>query len=81
MQCYCKRGCYTEGLEKELDAEYIQTERGCSGLWFHRGIKFIDYVMKVLERLLEKKVRSKGTLASMQFAFTSGKGQRTPYAS
>ena len=30
--------------------------------------------MKVLERLVEKKVKSKGTLDSMQFGFTSGKG-------
>jgi len=30
--------------------------------------------MKVLERLVEKKVKSKDTLDSMQFGFTSGKG-------
>ena len=30
--------------------------------------------MKVLERLVEKKVKSKGTLNSMQFGFTLGKG-------
>ena len=40
----------------------------------HRGIKLIDHVMKVLERLVEKKVKSKVTLASMQFGFTSRKG-------
>ena len=40
----------------------------------HRGIKLIDHVMKVLERLVEKKVKSKGTLDDMQFGFTSGKG-------
>ena len=38
------------------------------------GIKLIDHVMKVLERLVEKKVKSKGILDSMQFGFTSGKG-------
>ena len=37
-------------------------------------IKLIDHVMKVLERLVEKKVKSKGTLDSMQFGFTSGEG-------
>ena len=30
--------------------------------------------MKVLERLVEKKVKCKGTLDSMQFEFTLGKG-------
>ena len=34
----------------------------------------IDHVMKVLKRLVEKKVKSKGTSDSMQFGFTSGKG-------
>ena len=38
------------------------------------GIKFIDHVMKVLERLVEKKVKGRGTLDSMQFGFTTGKG-------
>ena len=33
----------------------------------------IDHVMKVPERLVEKKVKNKGTLDSMQFGFTSGK--------
>ena len=50
----------------------------------HRGIKLIDHVMRELERLVEKKVKSKGTLDSMQFGFTSGKRttpQRTPYSS
>ena len=40
----------------------------------HRAIKLIDRVMKVLERLVEKKVKIRGTLDSMQFRFTSGKG-------
>ena len=45
-----------------------------------RGIKLIDHVIKVLERVLKKKVKTKRTLDSMQFGFTSG-GQRTPYSS
>ena len=40
----------------------------------HRGIKLIDHVIKVLERLVEKQVKRKGTLDSMQFGFTPGKG-------
>ena len=41
---------------------------------FQGGIKLIDHIMKVLERLVEKKVKSKGPLDSMQLGFTSGKG-------
>ena len=40
----------------------------------HRGIKLIDHVMKVLERLVERRVKSKVALDSMQFGFTAGKG-------
>ena len=43
---------------------------------FHRGIKLIDHIMKVLQRLMEKKVKSKSILDSMQFGFTSGKGTK-----
>ena len=39
----------------------------------HRSINLIDHLMKVLVRLAEKKVKSKSTLDSMQFGFTSGK--------
>ena len=42
----------------------------------HRGVKFIDHVMEVLETLVEKKVKSNGTLDiySTQYGFTSGMG-------
>ena len=46
-----------------------------------RGIKLIDHVIKVLERLVEKMVKSQDTLDSMQFGFTSERGQQTPYSS
>ena len=49
MQYYCKGGCYTEGLEEELDAEHKQRERGYLDGGSHRGIKLIDHVMKVLD--------------------------------
>ena len=79
MQCYCKGGCYTQGLEKELDAEHIYT-KGKRMFWIvvaigginGHGIKFIDHVMKELEKLVEKEVKS--TFDSMQFGFNSRKG-------
>ena len=40
----------------------------------YRGIKLTDHVMKVLERLIEKKVKSRVDVDGMQFGFTSGKG-------
>jgi hypothetical protein len=40
----------------------------------YRGIKLLDQVMKVLERVIEKRVRDKVQIDSMQFGFRSGRG-------
>ena len=39
-----------------------------------RGIKLLDQVMKVLERVIERRVRDKVQIDSMQFGFRSGRG-------
>ena len=40
----------------------------------YRGIKLPDHVMKVLERVIEKRVRSKVSINDMHFGFRSGRG-------
>lgn len=40
----------------------------------YRGIKLLDHVMKVFERVVEKRVRSKVVLDEMQFGFRPGVG-------
>jgi len=40
----------------------------------YRGIKLLDHVMKVLERVIEKRVRSKVCINDMQFGFRPGRG-------
>ena len=40
----------------------------------YRGIKLIDHVMKVLERVIEKRIRSRVEVSDMQFGFMPGKG-------
>ena len=40
----------------------------------YRGIKLIGHVMKVLERVIEKKVRSRVVINDMQFGFRPGRG-------
>lgn len=40
----------------------------------YRGIKLLDQVMKVFERVIEKKVRDRVKLDDMQFGFRSGRG-------
>ena len=40
----------------------------------YRGIKLLDHVMKVLERVIENRVRSSVKIDDMQFGFRSGRG-------
>ena len=40
----------------------------------YRGIKLLDHVMKVLDRVIEKRVRSKVSINDMQFGFRPGRG-------
>jgi len=40
----------------------------------YRGIKLLDHVMKVLERVIKKRVRSKVSINDTQFGFRSGRG-------
>ena len=45
----------------------------------YRGIKLLDQVMKILERVLEKKIRETVTLDEMQFGFRPGRGTIDEY--
>jgi hypothetical protein len=40
----------------------------------YRGIKLLDHVMKVFERVIEKRLRSRVELNDMQFGFRPGRG-------
>jgi hypothetical protein len=40
----------------------------------YRGIKLLEHVMKVLERVLESRLRGKVKIDDMQFGFSGGKG-------
>ena len=40
----------------------------------YRGIKLLDHAMKICERVIEEKVRSRVCLDGMQFGFSRGKG-------
>lgn len=39
----------------------------------YRGIKLLDHVMKILERVIERRIRSKVVINDMQFGFRPGK--------
>jgi hypothetical protein len=40
----------------------------------YRGIKLLDHVMNVFERVLEERLRRRVSIDNMQFGFRSGRG-------
>ena len=40
----------------------------------YRGIKLLEYAMKVVERIFEHRIRQPIEAGDMQFGFTKGKG-------
>ena len=40
----------------------------------YRGIKLLDQVLKILERVIESRVKNKVELDDMQFGFRPGRG-------
>ena len=40
----------------------------------YRGIKLLDQVMKIFERVLDRRIRERVTLNEMQFEFRPGRG-------
>ena len=54
----------------------MSTKERCDALacGCYRGIKRLDQVMKILERVLKKRIREKVTLDEMQFGFRPDRG-------
>ena len=40
----------------------------------HRGVKLLEHGMKIIERVLEKRIRALVEVDNMQFGFMSGRG-------
>ena len=40
----------------------------------YRGVKLVEYTMKIVDRVLERKIRTLINLNKMQFGFMPGKG-------
>ena len=45
---------------------------------WYRGIKLLEHAMKVLERMIEERVRKIVKIDSMQFGFMAGRGTTEP---
>ena len=47
----------------------------------YRAIRLLEQPMKVLERVLEKRIRCHVSIGNMQFGFMPGKGPLMPFSS
>jgi hypothetical protein len=57
-----------------LDGECLQGKGDALACGSYRGIKLLEYAMKVLERVIEGRVRKIVKIDSMQFGFMAGRG-------
>ena len=46
----------------------------------YRGIKLVEHAMKILERVIERRVRNAVKIDSMQFGFMAGKAQQMQFS-
>ena len=56
-----------------MDGECIQGKGDASACGSYRGIKLLEHAMKVLERVIETRVRKIVKIDSMQFGFMAGR--------
>ena len=52
----------------------FQGERGCNELGVYRGVKLLKHAMKIVEKVLETRLRHMVKVNQMQFGFMPGKG-------
>jgi len=65
---------HPRGLEVKCGITNLQMERESNGVWILRGIKLLQHVMKVVERIFEHRIRQQIDIDGMRFGFMKGKG-------
>ena len=51
-------------------------ERGIHRIGDHRDVKLLEHAMKVVERVIEKRIREQVKIDDMQFGFRAGRGMQ-----
>jgi len=67
-------GCIPEDWRRSWMVNVYKGKGDALECGSYRGIKLLDQVMKVLERVIEVRVRNKVKVDGMQFGFSSGRG-------
>ena len=73
-----KEGCIPDDWRKSILVPVCKGKGDSFVCGSYRAIKLLEHPMKVLERVLEKRIRCQVSIDNMQFGFMPGKG--TTYA-
>ena len=69
-----KEGKVPEDLERSWIVSVYKRKGDALECGSYRGIKLLDQLMKVMERVIEKRIRGGVQLYEMQFGFRPGRG-------
>jgi len=69
-----KKRLHPRGLEVKCGITNLQRERDPMQCGSYRGIKLLEYAMKVVERIPKQRIHQQICIADMQFGFVKGKG-------
>ena len=69
-----KEGCIPDDWKKSMLVPVYKGKGDPLVCGSYRAIKLLDQPMKVLERVLEKRIRCQVSIDNMQFGFMTGKG-------
>ena len=53
---------------------YVMNSNVVSGCGNYRGIKLMSHTVKILERIIERRLREESTIGDEQFGFMPGRG-------
>ena len=69
-----KEGCIPEDWKSSMVLPIYKGKGGPRECGSYRGIKLLEHAMKVVERILENRIRQQIDIDDMQFGFMKGKG-------
>ena len=74
----CQKVLYGKGMPEEWKTSVVvpifKGNRDVMDCGAYRGVKLLQHAMKIVERVLESKIRGLITIDDMQFRFMPGKG-------
>ena len=76
---YFRPGENARGMDGQRECANIQREGNIQECGNYRGIKMISHIMKIWERIIDRRLREETSMGEEQFGFMPGEGQLIPY--